>query len=213
MFIIDATTIEDIAKETVGWPESRRWDANLGDGRFRSLFGVSSRITANIWNRVVPSVNGQAHPKHLLWALVFLKVYSSEEVQCAIVGWPDVKCFCKWLWYFITRVASLKKGLINLGYRFKGLENGNIEINCFLSVDRIDCVVQEPMPFDPVWYSHKFNGPAVKYEIGICIQTCHIVWINGPHPAGKINDGELFKRKLLCELCDDKAVEVDNGYS
>eukprot|EP00536_Pseudo-nitzschia_multiseries_P018673 jgi/Psemu1/56738/gm1.56738_g len=60
-------------------------------------------------------------------------------------------------------------------------------------------------------YSHKFNGPAVKYEVGVCLKTGWIVWINGPFVGSK-NDGIIVKEGLSNLLHDDEAVEVDRGY-
>jgi hypothetical protein len=28
-----------------------------------------------------------------------------------------------------------------------------------------------PQPFSPNWCSHKLNGPAAQYELGVCIKT------------------------------------------
>ena len=134
MFIIDSNAIEEVAKTMVSWPEERNWNSKCKDQRFRSLFGASSGVAAHVWNRVMPSVNKRTHPKHLLWALVFLKVYSTEEVHCSIVGWPDVQTFRYWSWYYIARVAALKEELIQLGFRFRGLEDGIANTNCFISV-------------------------------------------------------------------------------
>eukprot|EP00536_Pseudo-nitzschia_multiseries_P003093 jgi/Psemu1/6939/gm1.6939_g len=60
-------------------------------------------------------------------------------------------------------------------------------------------------------HSHKFNGPAVKYEVGVCLKTGWIVWINEPF-AGSKNDGTILKEELSNLLHDDEAVEVDRGY-
>ena len=81
--------MEDAAKKTVGWDEvtNRKWNSKDKDQRFWSLFGVPSDVIASLWERVEPYVDkAGADRKHLLWALVFLKVYASEEVHCAIVG-------------------------------------------------------------------------------------------------------------------------------
>ena len=61
-----------------------------------------------------------------------------------------------------------------------------------MSIDGTDCRIQEPTPFDPLWYSHKFNGPGVRYEVGICIQTGWIVWVHGPFPAGDFPDIKIL---------------------
>jgi len=54
----------------------------------------------------------------------------------------------------------------------------------FITVDGTDFWVPEPKPFNPDYYSHKFNHAGLRYEIGICIVTGWIVWINGPFPCG-----------------------------
>jgi len=39
-----------------------------------------------------------------------------------------------------------------------------------------DCPIQEPHPFSTQWYSHKFKGPGLHYELAVCILTGYIVW-------------------------------------
>ena len=46
---------------------------------------------------------------------------------------------------------------------------------CFISLDGTDFRILEPSPFDPKWYSHKFKGAGVRYEVGICLKTGWIV--------------------------------------
>ena len=55
---------------------------------------------------------------------------------------------------------------------------------CKITVDGTDFCNQEPAPFNPKWYSHKFKGPGLHYKIGVCIKTRWLVWVNGPFPAG-----------------------------
>jgi hypothetical protein len=63
-----------------------------------------------------------------------------------------------------------------------------------------------------LWYSQKFNGPGIKYEVLVCIKTGFIVWINGPFPAS-FNDSTIFIREgLAAALADDEGVECDGGY-
>jgi hypothetical protein len=81
-----------------------------------------------------------------------------------------------------------------------------------ISVDGIDCAIQEPYPFDEGIFSKKLNGPGFKYEIGVCILTGDIVWVNGPFKAGR-NDVTIFSEDgLKFALAEDEAVEVDAGY-
>eukprot|EP00536_Pseudo-nitzschia_multiseries_P016292 jgi/Psemu1/45626/gm1.45626_g len=166
--------------------------------RFKACFGASGTIVADVWNRIVDRgpIESGGEPKHLLWALIHLKVYSTT--------------FSKWAWYFIERIADLKDDVICLGNRFDGL-NGIATTNCFISVDGTDCPAYEPWPFSRQMYSHKLNGPGIKYEVGVCLKTGWIVWINGPF-VGSANDATIFKEGLSTLLHDDEGVEVDRGY-
>ena len=38
------------------------------------------------------------------------------------------------------------------------------------------------------WFSHKFKGPGVQYEVGLGIQSGDIIRLNGPFPCGKWSD-------------------------
>ena len=89
-------------------------------------------------------------------------------------------------------------------------QNGS---ECLLSVDCLDLLILEPGPgSDPVWFSHKFNGPALRYELGICIQTGWLCWVNGPKPAGEFNDLSIFRLHLKGALGEGERVECDEGY-
>lgn len=93
-----------------------------------------------------------------------------------------------------------------------------------MTVDTTDCQIQEPtvkggmkksgrwLPFNPAWYSHKFKGAGVRYEVAASIQTGDIVWLNGPFPCGKMNDIAIFKSKLLKKLNPGEMVEADGIY-
>jgi hypothetical protein len=79
-------------------------------------------------------------------------------------------------------------------------------------VDGTDFRIQEPTPFNKEWYSHKFKGPGLRYEVAICIQTGDIVWINGPFKPGKWTDLKIFRRNLKHHLAPQEMVEADKGY-
>ena len=81
---------------------------------------------------------------------------------------------------------------------------------CFISLDNMDFHIQEPSTFDPMWYSHRFEGPGVQYKVGICLQTGWIVWWNGVYP-----DLNIVRQWLIHELNDEieKVVLADGGYN
>jgi hypothetical protein len=78
-------------------------------------------------------------------------------------------------------------------------------------VDGTDCKIGEPTDWDKTWFSHKFKGPAVKYEVAVCIEKGHIVWTNGPF-RGSVNDLKIFKSDLANRVPPGKIVIADKGY-
>ena len=65
---------------------------------------------------------------------------------------------------------------------------------------------------DKRYYSHKFKGPAYRYEVAICIRTSSIVWVSGPYFPGQWNDLLIFRDALIHMLGPGERVEADDGY-
>ena len=85
-----------------------------------------------------------------------------------------------------------------------------------MSIDGTDFRIPEPglfhKEYSPQWYSHKFKGPGVRYEVGLCIRTGMIVWISGPYECGIWTDIKIFRDALVHDLDSDERVEADKGY-
>lgn len=77
------------------------------DRRYRAMFGVPIGIVHLVWTKLLSDspVNG-GRPVHLLWTLMFLKVYASENVFRTIHG-ADEQTFRNWTWKFIAAIASI----------------------------------------------------------------------------------------------------------
>ena len=88
-------------------------------------------------------------------------------------------------------------------------DNGSI---CKITVDGTDFLICEPTPFGKRWCSHKFKHAALRYEIGICIQTGWIVWVHGPYPAGQWTDLAISRDGLNQALGKDEMFVADSGY-
>ena len=87
---------------------------------FRETFGTSLPIVSMVWSMlweedVLPE---GGHPKHLLWALHFLKVYPLQAPGCAAVGASGgavgPKTHRKWVWAFIDAIAELVDEVVSL---------------------------------------------------------------------------------------------------
>jgi hypothetical protein len=88
-------------------------------------------------------------------------------------------------------------------------DNGSF---CKISIDGTDCPIQEPSEFSGRWYSHKFKGAGLRYEVGISIQTGWIVWKNGPYPCGAFPDIKITRDKLVHHLIPGERYVADRGY-
>jgi len=83
---------------------------------------------------------------------------------------------------------------------------------CKITLDGTDFRIYEPSPFNPCWFSHKFNGPALRHEIGVCIQTGEIVWISGPYPAGSWPDLRIARDWIIYEIEEGEMILADGGH-
>ena len=54
------------------------------DHKFRSNFGISLELTSDIW-ALLPKIRGGS-PKHLLRALLFLRIYDTEDINTSLIG-------------------------------------------------------------------------------------------------------------------------------
>jgi hypothetical protein len=81
-----------------------------------------------------------------------------------------------------------------------------------MSIDATDCQIWEPHPFSKMWFSHKFHGAGLRYEVAVCIATGDIVWVTGPFKCGKWPDIKIFQHGLKRLLGVGEDVEADSGY-
>jgi hypothetical protein len=86
-------------------------EVTLGDRDFRALFGVGANICSIIWNSCCFSTTTK--PKHLLWTLMFLKVYATEPVLVTIAGSTTRKTFRTWVWTVIDEIAAQVPSLVS----------------------------------------------------------------------------------------------------
>ena len=105
-------SFDDIASQLMGWNA----ELKSTERRFRSTFGVCGNMCNEIWFLLEKSgwtdYAGQNPKKiHLLWALLFMKGYSTTEVS-AVTMRVDEKTFRQWSWFYIEGVANLDKFVV-----------------------------------------------------------------------------------------------------
>lgn len=88
-------------------------------------------------------------------------------------------------------------------------DNGSV---CLVTIDGTDFKINEPTPFSTMWFSHKINHAGLRYEIGICIQTGWIVWVNGPYPPGHWPDLAIARDGINEALGPGELYLADGTY-
>ena len=78
----------------------------VGYRKFRSFFGTSPLVCAVTWDRLLLVRPNNSAPQHLLWALMFLKNYSTGCVNAALTGVSE-KTFRKWSHIFLKLLSNM----------------------------------------------------------------------------------------------------------
>lgn len=87
------------------------------------------------------------------------------------------------------------------------------QLSTSISLDGVDFEINEPIPFNKKWYSFKHNGPGLRYEIGLCLNTSNIVWAHGGVPCGEYSDLKLARDVLIHMLNPNEKIVADRGYN
>ena len=204
---------------------SRSFDSHKRD--VVSFFGAPTIVIAKLWELIFEN-NGFNkriiyNKEHLLWALHYMKQSPNFQVLCKTIKKsnqrsPTKKTVLKWVWFYVNKIKSLEEHVIVWGNR-KTNDRGD---DCLVSVDGIDCEFQQILIDHPTkpgkkivnkaLYSHKFHGPALRYEVAVSLLSSDIVWINGPFCPGDWNDLEIFRLNLKNQLEVGERIEADDGY-
>ena len=91
---------------------------------FRAHYGTSPEVVSYLWGRIssnkILTQKGAIY-KHLLWSLLFMKVYATEHVLSGMVNCNE-KTFRKWIWIvipIISQVSYEEVSLIHILISFK----------------------------------------------------------------------------------------------
>jgi hypothetical protein len=205
--VMTSASFHRLAEETILHRVSNR-GKHTSLRRFTACFGCSPRIVAHLWKRIVSKdlAPKGTRPQHLLWSLLFLKNYNTEDFLAPICG-TDAKTYRKWIWSCIDVLNDLD--LIKWDNRYMK-DKGCI---CLVTCDGTDFKIDEPSPFSSKWYSQKFRHAGLRYEVCICIQTGWIVWINGPYPPGFWPDLSISRDGLNQALDRGEKFLADGTYA
>jgi len=152
---------------------------------------------------------------YFLQSVHFLYVYEVEGRREPIFD-RSPKTMRRWVWYYVKKVAALKR------LKIKWPDNFIDSDEWVISVDCTDCPIEEitthpTLSQDKELYSFKLNGAGLRYEYGIDLFYSNVLWCNGPFLPGKYNDNQIFAEFGLKErlsACGKKALadKIYNGH-
>lgn len=96
---------------------------------FRAHYGTSPEVVSHLWGRISLVQSGVMH-KHVLWALLFMKVYSTEHVLSGIVNCNE-KTFRKWIWIVIPIISEICHDVVRSVYHYSLFKF--MIVSCFLT--------------------------------------------------------------------------------
>ena len=112
LLLYSASIFASVGNKMMRWRTSSSSSGNNAttNWRFKAAFGISPLMCRQLWELIGQiadqSLSSNARPKHLLWALMFLRQYNTTEINCAMSG-ADEKTFRKWSWTFIHLISKL----------------------------------------------------------------------------------------------------------
>lgn len=84
------------------------------DEDFRAFFGCCAGTFLTAWSMLIKTdtlpVDGRL--EHLLWTLMFMKLYCGQKALCALAG-VDPETFRKWTWAFIESISNLESLVVS----------------------------------------------------------------------------------------------------
>jgi hypothetical protein len=86
---------------------------------FVAWFHARPREVAITWNLLCLEGHlddlgpNSVNPDHLLWALMFMKLYTNETVLASVAGCTE-KTFRKWAWFYTEAIAKLDVKVVRL---------------------------------------------------------------------------------------------------
>ena len=93
----------------------RRRSKETESRRFKAFFGVKAERASEVWSLLIgyKLLPPKSEPEHLLWALLFLKLYATEDVNASLVG-HDPDTVRKWTWLMVEALHDLSKKLVSV---------------------------------------------------------------------------------------------------
>ncbi|CEO99925.1 hypothetical protein PBRA_007659 [Plasmodiophora brassicae] len=178
------------------------------DRRFRALFGVSVDICVALWLHIQSHIVGNAiRPKHLLWALHFMKENPTEISGSSKWGVDPGT----WSQHVQRVLRLLHRWLPALPWSLRNTGAINGVLTGIVDVTRVK--IEKPALHPWEYYSKYDNFHALKFEVVVSAMKPHlIIWVSGPW-KGAVSDITIARELLIPSLGEGERLMGDKGYA
>ena len=82
---------------------------------FRPHFGCCPLVASSLWNllQTTEYTPEGGKTEHLLWTLMFIKIYGKQKQMCSLAGGVDHDTFRKWTWLFLRAIELLEPHVVS----------------------------------------------------------------------------------------------------
>lgn len=217
----------DLGLAFVNYKPARKCSRHFLVEKFKTFYGPAPKVLRKIWNRLCSTSDNKAcldkkdknEKGFRLFMCVnhFLFCYPKNgTVLSNAFGKSANSVYDKEFWGMLKKICRLSKEKIVWPEEEFAKDDG---AKIPFSLDGVDCKIQEPKHptynLDKDYSSHKFGKKAgLRYELAIALHSSDLVWISGPHKAGKYTDLKIFRKKLkgLVEKLGGKKGMADGGF-
>lgn len=222
LLIVNQTEVLERALCLVGFSEERqaRVQRKKNIERFATHFGCRVPLAHSILWEDLQKEGLLQNPTlgdldNFLMTIHFLTKYPTE-LQCEALFDKCDRTVRKWVWHYISLFQVMFGVKVTWPDVWNPDRNPDLPQSTFIiSVDGVHCPIWEPqhptLSKNTKFYSHKFKGPALDYEIRISLYENKVVWVNGPFKASK-HDITIFRSALKAKIPKGKLAIADLGY-
>lgn len=192
----------------MGWNKTK-FDKNSEKSKndnWKACYAPSPYICSLVFHEI-NLLDGKVKVIDFMMAIFWLTKYPTIPFICQIANLSEKTCTAR-IKKYIDLISQLRDKKI------KWTINDNPNENFVMTVDGTHCPISEPRTQPSAdWYSHKFHGPGLGYEIGLSIFKNQVIWLNGPVKAGE-PDMNIFRLPggLKEKIPVGKRVIADKGY-
>ncbi|KAJ3280198.1 hypothetical protein HDU76_009248 [Blyttiomyces sp. JEL0837] len=187
-------------------PQSYLRNRAVWERAFVGHFGLKLDSFLDVWIHVRDEFQRQGLKRlHLLWALLYLKVYPTEILAASHLRTSPTNYREK-----VHVAVDILAELHGINMEDRWVKWNLDKPSCYL--DGLDVIIRERRPIDKGLYSHKFHHAGYRYQVATALGISAIVLVAGGLPCGSWSDMKMARQFVFPLLEEGEWIAADRGY-